>query len=103
MTIEENIQSLQADIKRLRQENEELRGLCGDLAGMAATLSGASDDDRALMAEGVKESILPVNIDKDEKDYIEDGFGSAWGSKCLQCGGKMEVVRPGKAQCSRCG
>lgn len=39
------------------------------------------------------------------KDYdgdpIEDGFGNAWSAVCPDCGGDLEVVRPGKVQCSR--
>lgn len=38
------------------------------------------------------------------KDDIEDGFGSSWSKKCGICGkDTMEVVRPGKVQCSNCG
>ena len=33
---------------------------------------------------------------------ISDGFGSTWGP-CPTCQGAMEVVRPGKAQCPKCG
>ena len=33
---------------------------------------------------------------------ISDGFGSTWGP-CPTCQGAMEVVRPGKAQCTKCG
>lgn len=41
--------------------------------------------------------------DSDE-EIIEDGFGSAWTKKCAECGRmSMQVVRPGKAQCSYCG
>jgi len=40
---------------------------------------------------------------KDE-DVISDGFGSAWSAYCPMCGKRtMQVVRPGKAQCSKCG
>jgi len=36
-------------------------------------------------------------------DTIEDGFGSVWSATCPNCGGKtMQVVRPGKVQCSQC-
>ena len=38
-----------------------------------------------------------------EDEIIEDGFGNAWSSECPTCGGRMEVVRPGKAQCENCG
>lgn len=34
---------------------------------------------------------------------ISDGFVSSWSENCPQCGGdSMEVVRPGKVQCSNC-
>ena len=33
---------------------------------------------------------------------ISDGFGNYWSVKCPACGGEIEVVRPGKAQCSGC-
>lgn len=35
-------------------------------------------------------------------ETITDDFGNAWSATCA-CGGKMSVVRPGKAQCSKCG
>ena len=38
-----------------------------------------------------------------DKKTIDDGFGNSWSAKCSECGGKMEVVRPGKVQCSKCG
>ena len=38
------------------------------------------------------------------KDTISDGFGSVWSAHCAMCGQKsMQVVRPGKVQCSYCG
>lgn len=41
---------------------------------------------------------------RNSEDIIEDGFGSIWFKKCPECGeNKMQVVRPGKAQCSNCG
>lgn len=33
-------------------------------------------------------------------ETIEDGFGSSWDKRCPSCGADMEVVRPGKVQCS---
>jgi hypothetical protein len=33
---------------------------------------------------------------------ISDGFGNQWVAEC-RCGGDMEIVRPGKVQCGRCG
>jgi hypothetical protein len=39
-----------------------------------------------------------------DSNIIEDGFGSAWSAYCAMCGKKtMEIVRPGKVQCSNCG
>lgn len=36
--------------------------------------------------------------------YIDNGFGSIWSAYCPSCGRRtMEIVRPGKARCSRCG
>lgn len=36
-----------------------------------------------------------------EKDkYIDDGFGNVWNKICHNCGAELEVVRPGKVQCS---
>jgi hypothetical protein len=44
------------------------------------------------------------NIQPPDNDTIEDGFGSIWSAWCPTCGRKsMEVVRPGKCQCSYCG
>lgn len=36
-----------------------------------------------------------------EKDkYIDDGFGNRWNRLCPNCGAELEIVRPGKVQCS---
>jgi len=37
------------------------------------------------------------------EDTISDGFGNEWAATCEHCGGKMQVVRPGKVQCAECG
>ena len=45
----------------------------------------------------IKDFVLDENI-------IDDGFGCTWSKTCPNCGRKsMEVVRPGKAQCTHCG
>lgn len=37
-------------------------------------------------------------------DTVSDGLGSVWSAYCPECKRKsMEVVRPGKVQCSFCG
>jgi hypothetical protein len=41
---------------------------------------------------------------KDRPDVEDDGFGGGAVNPCLECGLRlMEVVRPGKVQCSLCG
>jgi len=36
-------------------------------------------------------------------DVLEDGFGNMWSARCPRCGKKtMQIVRPGKVQCSEC-
>ena len=41
---------------------------------------------------------------RDREHIIEDGTGNAWCAYCPKCGGKtMQVVSPGKVQCSECG
>lgn len=43
-------------------------------------------------------------LDGISTEMIDDGFGCTWSKTCPNCGGKsMEIVRPGKAQCSICG
>ena len=43
------------------------------------------------------------HLRRDDDEYIEDGFGSAWSVYCPMCHEKsMYVVRPGKAQCGNC-
>lgn len=45
----------------------------------------------------IKEFVLDKNV-------IDDGFGTSWSKTCSRCGmPSMEVVRPGKAQCTHCG
>ena len=63
------------------------------------------------LAEGgthTKENVVPAcrscNSSKGRKLMITDGFGNFWPAKCPMCKkNKMQVVRPGKVQCSQCG
>ena len=48
-----------------------------------------------MMLEFIPEAPVPSGT-------ITDGYGSTWGP-CPTCQGAMEVVRPGKAQCTKCG
>ena len=40
---------------------------------------------------GTKDVVFPQNI--------KDGYGNTWSAKCPECGGLMQVVRPGEARC----
>ena len=43
-------------------------------------------------------------LKKDGVQIISDGFGNHWSAYCSMCGNKtIQVVRPGKVQCSECG
>ena len=45
-----------------------------------------------------------IILTRQQATVIADGFGGTWGRRCLECGrDSMEVVRPGKVQCSFCG
>ena len=47
-------------------------------------------------ADPVPEDQLPTS-----PDMITDGY-SWYAAKCPRCGGQMQIVRPGKVQCSQC-
>ena len=54
--------------------------------------------------------VKPNEFDDEIKDFvldetiIDDGFGTSWSKTCPICKmPSMEIVRPGKAQCSICG
>lgn len=52
--------------------------------------------------KSTKDKILSKK--KKEPETISDGFGNTWSAFCLTCKKKtMQIVRPGKVQCSRCG
>ena len=37
-------------------------------------------------------------------EFVSDGCGNMWHRKCIYCGTKtVEVVRPGRAECTNCG
>jgi hypothetical protein len=47
---------------------------------------------------------IPAVDDPSEEDTISDGFGSVWSAICPQCHERtIEIVRPGKVQCTNCG
>lgn len=55
-----------------------------------------------LKARENKKGAKMMNAENEKT--IEDGFGSVWSLRCLDCGrNSMQVVRPGKVQCQYCG
>jgi hypothetical protein len=57
-----------------------------------------------ILRHGSAHWASPKKKDRGKNDIVEDGFGSAWSAYCPECGKKsVQVVRPGKAQCSHCG
>jgi len=62
---------------------------------------------RAMMKEKSNKRWHPetdINVLRPDADLVEDGFGSAVSIVCPMCGNRtMQVVRPGKFQCSECG
>jgi hypothetical protein len=76
-------------------------GMCVDCGG-----NGGDSDQKCPRCQGSGEDTddLRSIVDVDHGKTIEDGFGSAWGGRCLECGRlSMQVVRPGKVQCGWCG
>lgn len=48
--------------------------------------------------------LSPTRKESEEVKTINDGCDSEWTLECAECGkDTMQVVRPGKAQCSNCG
>ena len=76
-------------IARLREIHEQIMGEWGNAPRWLRDILGAESN--------------PSEATNDARDYITDGFGNAWSAKCPACGGRMSVVRPGKAQCENCG
>jgi len=61
----------------------------------------AAADDAELEVAELRAAIRAVG--RPEPGIIADGYGSEWNAECPDCGRLMQVVRPGKAQCPRCG
>jgi hypothetical protein len=76
---------------------------CNEGAGEAETEYLLSTEKNR---DALKESMSQLEGKEDLRasEIIEDGFGSAWSKRCPTCGeNTMQVVRPGKVQCSNCG
>ena len=77
----------------LREENDRLR----------EGLEGIKEEHDSLQRANW-DYIMPFVLDALRGEVIEDGFGSSWSAYCAQCGEKtMQIVRPGKVQCAKCG
>lgn len=74
-----------------------LQALIHYLKGELAEQQAAAQLQEALRLSGTPPMKI-VNAD----DIVEDGYGSAWGP-CPTCGTRMQVIRPGNAQCPKCG
>ena len=95
----EEIKKLKAELAEARREIERMRDALDTIEGMAT--------DTTFDIQGVAKAALggkEGEAVKDSSAIIEDGFGSSWSAFCPMCGFKtMQVVRPGKVQCSFCG
>jgi len=81
---------LERDVNLYITEGYELIG------GVSITLSSSYNIMEYAQAI-IKKEVQPNEV-------ISDGFGSEWSAYCAMCGEKtMQVVRPGKVQCAKCG
>lgn len=49
-------------------------------------------------------NLYPSHTEAKEGEIVSDGFGNTWSAFCPTCKNKtMQIVRPGKVQCSMCG
>ena len=89
----------------MKREQEILDSLLpepmGD--GPMRTIEMRVDPERlATYLAELEERLTPKPLEEDA-DTICDDFGSCWDKKCPDCGTfSMEIVRPGKAQCTNC-
>lgn len=68
-----------------------------DIENLGKFLSGLYE----LAAEIMNQ---PDLIEDTNSEIIEDGFGNIWNSRCNECNRlSMQIIRPGKVQCSYCG
>ena len=45
---------------------------------------------------------LEIIIRERQEEQVLDEFGMDSNAKCLKCGGKLQIVRPGKYSCGVC-
>ena len=75
-----------------------------DLTAEEAFTLGCSICAAALHAMDWEKKVQDYFENEKKNDVIEDGFGNTWSAYCPECNKKtMQVVRPGKVQCTKCG
>jgi predicted dithiol-disulfide oxidoreductase (DUF899 family) len=88
------------EIERLKKDSDRYRKLrrmhCNEFQNIyVASLNGNRSFDE--LVDGIQTILLDDNM-------IDDGFGNSWSKTCPMCHMQtMQIVRPGKAQCSICG
>lgn len=73
----------------------------GDMDELAF-FRGIVADMRAALAAGAVVGCSDETGTTHDTLTITDDYGNTWAATC-ECGGKMQVVRPGKVQCAECG
>ena len=88
------------EIERLKKDSDRYRKLrrmhCNEFQNIyVASLNGNRSFDE--LVDGIQTFLLDDNM-------IDDGFGNSWSKTCPMCHMQtMQIVRPGKVQCSICG
>ena len=88
------------EIERLKKDSDRYRRLrrmhCNEFQNIyVASLNGNRSFDE--LVDGIQTFLLDDNM-------IDDGFGNSWSKTCPMCHMQtMQIVRPGKVQCSICG
>jgi hypothetical protein len=65
-------------------------------AGESGECGAVHGSDKYPVPASIPESAAPAPT-------VDDGFGNVWAKECPEpgCGGEMQVMRPGKVQCSQ--
>lgn len=91
--------------KRLEQLHEQENNLNKEMGEISYQISQL-EKRKAKIAKQVSNNMKYRNrlIFPERFNFIEDGFGGMWSIFCPTCKKpRMQVVRPGKVQCSKCG
>lgn len=81
-----------------------LEAYCVGQAQVADWLRRELNLAKAQLPQDVRETGGTQGISVLDQGYITDGFGNYWSIRCPRCGKEtMQVIGPGKVQCSECG